>query len=347
MYYAALRDKRYDQDRKQIVGSLQRLRQGLKTLPPRKPDHVAIATWNIREFGGSRDGGRSEEALYCIAEIINHFDLVAVQEIRADLRALERVMTILGRNWDRIFTDVSYAKSGNNERLAFVWDRTKVQFTGLAGELVLPESQSKTVAQIARTPFICGFQSGWAKFNLCTVHIYYGESAPDDPRRIGEIYEIGNLLAKKAEDYIKTKKSEQAAYSPENLVLLGDFNIFSKDDNTYDALRKTGFVLPEGLAKDELSGSNVAKDKFYDQIVFYEKVRDLTNTAAGVFDYYQYIFREEDEDRFRKAKQLQVGDKFKTWRTYQLSDHLVMWAEFAVDKTDDYLKDLAAFAGIP
>jgi endonuclease/exonuclease/phosphatase family metal-dependent hydrolase len=347
MYYAGLRDKRYDKDRKDIVGSLQRLREGLRALPARKNDHVSIATWNIREFGGSRDGGRSEEALYCIAEIINHFDLIAVQEVRADLNALERVMTILGRDFDRIFTDVSYAKSGNHERLAFLWDRRKVQFTGLAGELVLPESQSKTVAQIARTPFICGFQSGWAKFNLCTVHIYYGESAPDDPRRIAEIYEIGNLLAKKAEDYIKVKKTERSAYSPENLVLLGDFNIFSKDDNTYDALRKTGFVLPEGLAKDELGGSNVAKDKFYDQIVFYEEVRDLKNTAAGVFDYYRYVFRDEDEARFRKNKQLPAGASFKTWRTYQMSDHLVMWAEFAVDKADDYLKELAAIVATP
>ena len=28
--------------------------------------------------------------------------------------------------------------------------------------------------QFARTPFVVEFQSGWFKFILCTVHIYYG-----------------------------------------------------------------------------------------------------------------------------------------------------------------------------
>jgi hypothetical protein len=338
MYYG---DLRRNADKQAIIASLLDLRSGMATLPVRKTDHVLIATWNIREFGGAKYGGRIDESLYCIAEIINRFDVVAVQEVRPDLRALERIMTLLGHGWDRIFTDVSYAKSGNNERLAFLWDRNKVRFTGLAGELVLPEVKSKELAQIARTPFICGFQSGWAKFNLCTVHIYYGQSVPDDPRRIAEIYELGNLLSRKAEDYITLDKDQRKSYSPENLVLLGDFNIFRKTDNTYDALRKTGFILPQGLAKDELSGSNVARDKFYDQIVFYEEVRDIVNTGAGIFDFYQHVFRDADEERLRKSKKLAGNDKYKDWRTYQMSDHLVMWTEFAVDKTENYLKEIA------
>lgn len=341
MFYGALRDKRYDADRVDICESLLRLRKGLAKLPPKQPGTVLLATWNIREFGGSKFGGRSEEALYCIAEILSRFDVIAVQEVRPDLRALERVMSLLGRDWDRIFTDVSYAKSGNSERLAYVWDRRKVRFTGLAGELVLPPTESQQLSQIARTPFICGFQAGWAKFNLCTVHIYYGESKPEDPRRVEEIAQTASLLAKKAKDYINIDPKARRTYSPENLVLLGDFNIFAKEDETMKAMKKAGFVLPEGLMKDELVGSNAAKDKFYDQIAFYKEVRDIKNTNAGIFDFYEHVYRlEDDAQRFVKAGKIESKAKFKDWRTYQLSDHLVMWTEFSVDKADDYLKGL-------
>jgi endonuclease/exonuclease/phosphatase family metal-dependent hydrolase len=342
MFYGALRDKRFDNDRKDIVNSLLQLRKGLAAIPSKKPGHVLMATWNIREFGGSKHGGRSEEAYYCIAEILDRFDIIAVQEVRANLQALDRVMSLLGRDWDRIFTDVSYAQGGNQERIAFLWDRNKVRFTGLAGELVLPPTQSQQLAQIARTPFICGFQAGWAKFNLCAVHIYYGKTAPDEPRRVEEIDQISQLLAGKAKDYIARDEKTRRTYSPENLVLLGDFNIFKKSDTTFKTLTKNGFVLPEALMKDELLGSNVARDKFYDQIVFFKEVRDIKNTAAGIFDFYEHVFSEKDAARFVAAKKVADKAKFKDWRTYQMSDHLVMWTEFTVDKTDDYLQQLGA-----
>ena len=342
MYYGDLRDKRLDADRSDIADSLLRLRQGLNGVPEKKPGGMLLATWNVREFGGNKYGGRIDEALYCIAETINRFDIVAIQEVRPDLRALDRVMQLLGRDWDRIFTDVSYAEGGNHERLAFVWDRRKVRFTGLAGELVLPKVESQKMAQVARTPFICGFQAGWAKFNLCTVHIYYGTSVPNEPRRVEEIKEIGKLLSGKAKDYINVGRNDKKSYSPENLVLLGDFNIFKKTDKTFEALSESGFVLPAGLMKDELTGSNVARDKFYDQIAFYKKVSGIKESAAGIFDFYEHVFRESDAERLAAKGKLADRSKFKDWRTYQMSDHLVMWAEFLVDNADAYLKDLTS-----
>lgn len=343
MYYGGLRNPARNGDRSDICRSLLDLRKGLsENVPEKRADSLLLATWNIREFGGSKYGGRTEEAIYCIAEALSRFDLIAVQEVRPDLRALERVMRLLGRDWDCIFTDVSYAKSGNSERLAFVWDKSKVNFTGLAGELVLPEKQSQQLSQIARTPFIGGFQAGWAKFNLCTVHIYYGKTSPNVPRRTEEIAQVSKLLGKKAKDYIRLGKEESPSYSPENLLLLGDFNIFKKTDATFDALKSGGFVLPPALMKDELLGSNVAKDKFYDQIAFYKQVRDIENDAAGIFDFFEYIYRLEDADRFKNQLAASDTNDFKDWRTYQMSDHLIMWTRFIVDKSDHYLRQLAA-----
>ena len=46
------------------------------------------------------------------------------------------------------------------------------------------------------------------------------------------------------------------------------------------------------------------------------------------------------QDRYR-PRDAPDKAKFKDWRTYQMSDHLVMWTELTVDKTDDYLKELS------
>lgn len=275
-----------------------------------------------------------QDARYYIAECINHFDLVAVQEVRRDLNELRRIMRLLGPHWDVIFTDVSYAQGGNAERLAFLFDRNQVSFTGLAGEIVLPPNASKAVAQVARTPFICGFQAGWAKFNLCTVHIYYGKG-DQNPRRVAEIKTTASVLAKKARDYVRT--DEELAYSPENLVLLGDFNIAKHSHKTFQELVKNGFVIPPELQK--LPGSNVEKDKFYDQIAFFKDTKGLASGDAGVFDFYEYVF--DDERLYAKHFKKTRARGFREWRTYQMSDHLIMWMQFDVDKTDVYLDDVA------
>jgi hypothetical protein len=318
-----------------IITGLKSLRAGLAAkIPAKGTGSLLLATWNIREFGGTKYGERMQDARFFIAECINHFDLVAVQEVRRNLDELRRVMRLLGPHWDVIFTDVSYAQGGNAERLAFLFDKNQVSFTGLAGEIVLPQQESKIVAQIARTPFICGFQAGWAKFNLCTVHIYYGKG-DEDKRRVAEIKTTAGVLAKKAKDYINTEK--RIAYSPENLVLLGDFNIAKHSDLTFQELTKSGFVIPESLQK--LPGSNVTKDKFYDQIAFYKRTEGLTSQRAGVFDFYEYVYN--DEKSYAKQFKATNARTFKDWRTYQMSDHLIMWSQFDVDKTDTYLDDVA------
>ena len=65
---------------------------------------------------------RPREALYYIAENIEHFDIVAMQEVREDLSSLEKVMRILGGHWDYLLTDVVAGRLANFERMAFMYD---------------------------------------------------------------------------------------------------------------------------------------------------------------------------------------------------------------------------------
>ena len=312
-----------------IANGLLRLRAALRKEVPRKTvgDCLLLATWNIREFGEAKPKGgapRSPEALAYIAEIISHFDLVAVQEVRRSTKDLDAVLRLLGSWWKYVVTDVTEGTSGNNERLAFVYDSRVVTFSGLAGEIVLPSAKKESPAlQLARTPFVCGFKAGWKRFELCAVHIYYGKSVKNDPRRVREIEQLAALLAKRG-------RAHQRASEP-HTIALGDFNIFNRADVTFAKLTEAGFQIPKAL--QSIPGSNVKKDKHYDQIAFLEREGVLEARAAGVFDFFQHVYRRTDARRFQTG-----GVKFDQWRTYQMSDHLPMWVQLEIDAADRYLK---------
>jgi len=341
---------------KRTLENLLTLRQALTQQIPEKHlgSNLLLATWNIREFGESKYGGRTVEALYYIAEIINRFDIIAIQEVRKDLKAFTSLMSILGSNYEYIFTDVTEGKAGNQERLCFVFDTRKVRFGGLAGELVLPPLEDKDPTtgqpivrpskQLARTPYMCGFKAGWTNFVLTTVHILYGTAEAEDPNRLKEIQDLASSIVVKADNAYEWSR---------NFVLLGDFNIFSRKDSTLSAITKAGFTIPPAIQKLP-QGSNVQRNKFYDQIAF--KVRPAmfeTTGNAGIFDYYQYVYRLEDEavyaEEMGPAYNFTDDGKprkdrtayYKTyWRTFKMSDHLPMWVEIKIDHTDAYLKHL-------
>jgi endonuclease/exonuclease/phosphatase family metal-dependent hydrolase len=326
-----------------VADRLLRLKTRLrKELPERNVSHsILLATWNLREFGRNEKCGiRLEESLLYISEIVSHFDLVAVQEVNQDLRDLQRLMKLLGNWWEYIVTDVTPGHSGNEERIAFIYDGRKVRFDHLAGEVVLPEKK-KPVRQPARSPFVCAFRTGWRRVSLCSVHIYYGTSKANDPRRVGEIAAVAKLLADRNE-----KRLQAADGEPENVVLLGDFNIFHKSgDETNKALEKHGFMVPRSMRK--LPGSNLGGDKFFDQIAFHDPRKRLHTSKAGIFDFTRTIFGDDEAQDYTRAMERSAGRKFgeakdkkafyKTWRTFQISDHLPLWLELKTDFSNAYL----------
>jgi endonuclease/exonuclease/phosphatase family metal-dependent hydrolase len=331
-----------------LLALRRRLDDPVHGVPQRTQEEtLLLATWNIRDFDKPTFGKRSEEAMHYIAEVVARFDLVAIQEVYRNLEALERLMKLLGGNWKYIVTDTGEGSAANDERFAFVYDTRKVRFAGLAGEVVLPpvviDGERRPPRQLARTPYICGFRSGWTDFVLCTVHILYGSGSANHPERVEEIRQIARFM--------KDRSTDPAAWS-QNVVVLGDFNIFSRDDITMQALTDQGFVIPEELQK--IPGTNVPKNKHYDQIAFRVRPGRLDTTGrAGVFDVFNVVYRDEDEALYVD----EMGDAYHTtsdgaprqnpglyyrthWRTHQISDHLPMWIELRINYTDAYLERL-------
>ncbi len=327
---------------------------------------LLLGTWNIREFDSDNWGARLPESYAYLAEVIDHFDLVAVQEVREGLRALERLMDRLGRHWSYLVSDVTdkALTAGNGERLAFLYDTRKVRFLGMTGELVLPpvrvrskNAAGKTVtttvpaAQIARTPLMAAFQVGWTKFVLTTVHIVWGDDKAAPPERVEEIRQVARFLK---------DRSETETEPIHHFVLLGDFNIFAATDETMTALRDGGgFTIPDAIASAD--GTNIEGNRKYDQIAFRHAPERFEHTGnAGVFGYYDHVFTDDDATAYRryidryiderraKGKKTPKAPKddrtarqqYRAWRSHQMSDHLPLWAEFRVDFGDEYLQGI-------
>jgi endonuclease/exonuclease/phosphatase family metal-dependent hydrolase len=357
------------------------MRQSLDAVRRRKSDgRLLLATWNIRDFDSNkfRYGPRLPETFYYIAEIISCFDLVAVQEVNRDLSALERVMEILGREWDYIATDTTEGSGGNAERMAFVYNTEKVWFRKIAGEVVLPDGQlivsrkktkkagapetgsiaeavksgfEEVRQQFARTPFVVAFQSGWFKFNLCTVHIYYGDDSGEQlKRRIAEIERLVGFFAKRQDEENEAAKNDPTRQ--ENYILLGDFNVVSPEHQTMKALKSKGFKIPQ-----EIDGAKVRtpEDHFYDQIAVRVDDPRFRVVDGGLVDMFECVFRDtaedlalyqplmppDDPESDERSRATTPAALYRKWRTWQLSDHRPLWIEIETDFADHYLTEFA------
>jgi endonuclease/exonuclease/phosphatase family metal-dependent hydrolase len=345
--YAPIRFWRDDVAKRRTLDRLLALRRQLaaEVGPHRGDDSLLLATWNIRDFDSNKfgHGPRLPESFHYIAEIVSWFDLVAVQEVNRDLAALHKLMSLLGHDWDYLVTDTTEGSGGNEERIAFVFDRRRVRFRNVAGEVVLPKSRigigddPGNGLQFARTPFVVAFQAGWFKFNLCAVHIFFGaDSGQKLQRRIDEIRELAAFF------------SERQDRELEDTILLGDFNIVSPEHRTMEALEAEGFVVPENLKRER---TNLRGDKHYDQIALKVQEKRLEIGASGVLAFAASVFRESDEDFLAYLDHLPADRRgldqaeqhayyADQWRTWQMSDHLPMWVQLKVDFTNAYLESL-------
>lgn len=293
---------------------------------PAKADgsNLLVATWNLRAFGDLTKAWTTGEGVspkrnfadvLAIAAVVRRFDVVAVQEVRGNLRALRHLLKALGEDWAFILTDVTEGKAGNNERLAFLFDTSRVKPSGLACELVVPIEQGAGVSagaldrQFARTPYAVSFLSSGQTFTLVTLHVDYGQSAAE---RVPELKAIAQWLAGWA---------EQEFGWDHNVIALGDFNIDRAGDPLFEAFTSTGLTpAPQlaGLRRTIFDKAGAAH--FYDQIAWFTKGQQHRPVLAlDVVDGGQVDFVSAFQ-----------GDRTLTELSWHISDHYPLWVEFTI-----------------
>ena len=312
-----------------IQNDLNNLAQALHTKIPAKTDtNLLIATWNIRRFGsltrewtaGANDSPKRDlRGLRAICEIISRFDVIAIQEVTGDLRALRDMMSFLGPSWAFLMTDITLGAAGNDERMAFVFDSARLQPSGLACELVVPPEWIDEIEpdalkhQFVRTPYAVSFRRKDATFILVTLHVDYGDSSTD---RIPELKGIARWMADWA------KRSNKWHH---NLLALGDFNIDRQGDAAWSAFTSTGLTVPDDLNLVRRSifadPDTPTQDKFYDQIAWFTNksgaiALSMDYSGGGSFDFLPYVYS--------------GTGLTKSSISHRISDHYPLWVEFTV-----------------
>ncbi|CAH1002600.1 Deoxyribonuclease [Neolewinella maritima] len=310
-----------------VTSRLGKLRQDLDARIPTKQleRNLLIATWNLRSFGNltrlwestPEDSPRRDLAsIHYITEIIRRFDVVALQEVKGNLRALRDTMKLLGPNWSFILTDVNRGDAGNGERMAYLFDTRRVSLSGLASELVVPKEwlqatggQEVLTEQFVRSPYAVSFRSEGKTFILITLHIKYGKTSKD---RAAELAGIAR--------WIQDWATNINVYD-QNLIALGDFNIDARGDLLDQTFLKNGLYVPPALQDASVTRSIFNEQKYYDQIAWFRGDRGRTELSmkflnGGNYDFVPVLW---DQDRVTKQQ-----------FSFMLSDHYPLWAEFGV-----------------
>jgi endonuclease/exonuclease/phosphatase family metal-dependent hydrolase len=284
--------------------------KGLKTLrsrideagiPSSKLDETLnIATWNIREFGKVK---RTEAAVHYIAEILGQFDLISIVELRDNLGDLKRVLDILGSYWRAVYSDALYDAGGNRERIGFIYDKRAVVFTGFAAAANPPRKkvgkEYKPEFTWWRQPYMASFSAGNFDFIVLATHMQWGT-------REGRNRELASLA-----EWIDLKRREKTC-EDKDMIVVGDFNI--ETDGQLELLTAHGLELPAALQGKDF-GTNLARNKRYDQILHYPVYAQNFTNHGGILDFYSggvgSLFPGMDKTKF----------------TFQMSDHLPLWLQ--------------------
>jgi len=312
-----------------IRNELEALNRSLDQAIPQKQDgqNLLIATWNIRSFSSltrkwtalqSDSPKRDLRGLRAICDIISRFDVIAIQEVKGNLRALRDMMNFLGESWSFLMTDITLGDPGNDERMAFVFDSNRVKPSGLACELVVPPDWLTSIPenalrrQFARTPYAVSFKAEDTTFILVTLHVDYGDSTEE---RKDELKAIARWMKEWANRETKWDH---------NLLTLGDFNIDRHGDDLWQAFTSTGLAVPaelQAVPRSIFDNDSGALGKFYDQIAWFTSpsgsiALNMNFQTGGYFDFLPFVYTD--------------ADLTKSSISYRISDHYPLWAEFQI-----------------
>lgn len=296
-----------------------RLREHKKAraIPKREQGKLLVATWNIANLGAQQ---RRDQDLSIIAEIVSWFDIIAVQECRENFGHLFDIQKKLPKSYRIIMSDAS----GNNERMAFIYDSRKLTILEEVGEIAFPPAQFNSIKLpgisvpfngFDRTPYLAAFSVGATSIMFANVHLYFGDETPESmARRSLETFAVAK--------WADLRKNSPFSFTRE-LVALGDFNMPKREpsDPIYKALTKLGLELPEHSTQ---IASSISSSANYDQIAFFpETTRQHFTGQKGVFDFDAVIFPNLWQNGTNTKD-------FKAYLRYYMSDHRPMWVQLSI-----------------
>jgi endonuclease/exonuclease/phosphatase family metal-dependent hydrolase len=257
--------------------------------PQRPNDKLLMATFNIQVFGASKLAKR--EAMAVIVQVIRHFDIVAIQEVRAkEDDILPRLVNAINADGSRYgyLIGPRLGRSVSTEQYAFVYDTNRVEYDpSCVGTVQDPGDL------LHREPFVARFRPRTdmpeRAFSFWLVNIH---TDPD---------EVATEIAALADVF----QSMRAARPDEDdVILLGDLNASETQLGKLGQIPGIRWVVSGAT-------TNTRRTKAYDNILFDGPSTSEFTGRWGVFD-------------LEKAFRLTMD------QALEVSDHLPVWAEFDI-----------------
>jgi len=273
----------------------------------RMNENLVMATWNIQQFSNRHD----DRAIQYIADICERFDIIALQEVKTDLRGLSRLQERLPGNYRILVSD----PTGNSERFAFLYDKRSVFPTGLVCEIgfnVLAETHQ--AYQLHRMPYCASFRAGRFDFVIATAHIYFGKTAAEREQREEEILRLVAFIDKRS-------RVERTKVFDRDFFVMGDFNIEAAGDAFFGALKHKKFQGPPNM--DDLT-TNFLRTNTFDKIAWVNRKSFKHTGKCNIVPFGDVLYQEQSLNERKK----------------QISDHLPLWAEFEINKLSQELDQI-------
>lgn len=260
-------------------------------IPNRTTETILVGSLNLQRLGPSKLG--QPWVMDKFAEIIRHFDVIALQEITSkDQSTLPQLIELVNRanvNYSyAISPRIGREASGYYEQYAFVYDTTRIHG---GPQFCYPVQDDADI--LHREPFVGRFETvSNQPFSFTLINIH---TDPDEIK-----YELDVL----ADVYVNVRQFE---YPQDDVLLLGDLNA---DPSKFQKLGRIPGFAP--LIVD--LPTNTRKNKMLDNILADRQMTREFTGRAGVIDL---------EQRFG----IQLAD------VERISDHLPVWAEFSISET--------------
>ncbi|TWT84529.1 Endonuclease/Exonuclease/phosphatase family protein [Planctomycetes bacterium CA13] len=256
----------------------------------RRPiDKLLIATFNIQVFGKSKMA--KPEVVDVLAKVVRHFDLVAIQEVRAQddniLPDFIRAINADGSQYGFIIGP-RIGRTSSTEQYVYVFDQTRVEYDPNAvGTMTDPSDM------LHREPFVARFRARTGSpQHAFTFWMVNTHTDPDEvPQEVAALADAFEVMQ-------RSRKDE------DDVILLGDLNADETQMGRLGTIPAMGWVVRGAM-------TNTRKNKAYDNILFSTTTTREFTGRWGVFDI---------EKTFGLTRQQALA----------VSDHLPVWAEFSV-----------------
>jgi len=256
---------------------------------------IRIASFNIQVFDNTK--ASKPYVMQELADIVNQFDVVAIQEVHSrDEFLIPKFVQLINRS-GRQFDSIIGPRLGittSKEQYVYLFDTQKVEVDRQSIYTV-----SDPDGLLHREPLVATFRTRGVDPDQAFTFTLINMRTDTDPDIA--IQEMDVL----AEVYRVVRRSSRGE---DDIILLGDFNV---DDRHLGRLGQLPGMLPL------IAGvwTNTRQNKQYDNLIIHQPSTTEYSGRSGVFD-------------FMRFKNLSLQ------QAIQVSDHFPVWAEFSIYERD-------------